>query len=373
MKILAVHNVSEGSKKTKAVDIWRIYRPIQHLKKNTDWQIDEQPTFIKGIEKYKDAQEFTPEELEKAAKHLGQYDIIWSTYFTNPTFYTLLRVVNAKYGTKFVLDVDDDLFAIKLDNPIWLKLTDENVWHMQCMVRDADYITTTTERLAHVIRERRDQHDDTVFVLPNYIGDDYKNDPIDNGEEIVIGYFGGSSHFNDLDNSGAIEAVQKIMHENKNVRFVSCGMPIEKYLPKQRYSYDEGAPGLAWITDVFPRLNFDIAIAPIDNSRFSQCKSNIKWQESTRMGAAFVGSNIGPYSDLANGVNSLLVKNAQEDWYKALKKLVDDPRLRKTLVDQARKDLELWRVEVNWPHYVEVFKAVKNYKAGVPTLLLTQH
>lgn len=374
MKVLAVHGIGWDKKKLhkeKAVDLWRIKRPIDELKKHVDWQIDEQPTFIQGIEKYKDKDEFTSEELEKAAKHLGQYDIIWSTYFTNPSFYALLRAVNARYGTKFVLDIDDDMFGIKEDNPIWLKLSHENIFHMQCMIRDADYITTTTERLAHVIRERREQPPETVFVIPNYINDEYQHGPFDNNGQIMIGYFGGSSHYNDLHESGALDAVQKIMHEHKNVRFTTVGMVVDKYIPKARYTYNPGMQGRGWIDKIFPSLDFDISIAPIDGSRFSECKSNIKWQESTRMGAAFVASNIGPYADLHTGVNALLVKNTAEDWYKALNKLVESHKLRKTLVEQAQKDLKFWRMEVNYPQLIEVFKAVHNFKQGKPSILLT--
>lgn len=353
------------------VDRWRIYNPIKELKKHVDWEIDEQPTLIKDIEKYKSKEEFTPEELERAAKHLGQYDIIWSTYFTNPTFYALLKVVNAKYGTKFILDIDDDMFAIKEDNPIWLKLTDENIYHMQCMIRDADFVSTTTERLAHVVRERREAPPETVLVIPNYISDEYKHEPFDNNGQIMIGYFGGSSHYNDVHESGVIEAIEKIMHEHKNVRFTTVGMVVDKYVPKARYTYNKGAQGEKWLTEVFPTLDFDISIAPIDNSRFSQCKSNIKWQESTRMGAAFVASNVGPYQDLYNGVQAMLVDNTMESWYKALKKLVTKPKLRQALVEQSQTDLKLWRLELNWPHLVEMFKFVKNY-TGKPNIILTK-
>ncbi len=111
IKILAVHGIDKKVllNRQKAVDLWRIARPIRELKKHVDWQIDEQVSFIPEIEKYKDLKDFTSEELEKAAEKLGEYDIIWSTYFANPTTYVLLKVVQEKYGTKFVMDVDDDL------------------------------------------------------------------------------------------------------------------------------------------------------------------------------------------------------------------------------------------------------------------------
>jgi len=349
MKLLAVHGIgwNKNIQKEKATDLWRIKRPIDELKKHVDWQIDEWPTLIPEIQKYNGAEEFSAEELEAAAKKLGEYDIIWAGYFSNPVFYALLRAVHGRYGTKFVMDVDDDLFSIKVDNPVWLKLSDENVYHMQCMVRDVDYLTTTTEALAETLRSKRSDKDPaSVIVVPNFIHDGYKHDPIDNGDDIVIGYMGGSSHIFDIDQAGMVEAVEKIMHENKSVRFVACGMPIEKYLPKARYTYLEGAPSTDFVDKVFPKLNFDISVAPLEECIFANGKSNIKWQESTRMGAAFVATNTGPYKTLTNGVNALLVENTQEAWYTALKKLVDSKKLRGILVDNSRRDLK--RLEDNW-------------------------
>lgn len=53
MKILAVgsHLIKDPNKQSQ-VDWWRIGRPIRELKKHTDWQIDEQITYIHGFEKY---------------------------------------------------------------------------------------------------------------------------------------------------------------------------------------------------------------------------------------------------------------------------------------------------------------------------------
>lgn len=371
MKVLAVHGIGWDKKKLhkeKAVDLWRIKRPIDELKKHVDWQIDELPTFIPGIEKYKDSDEFTASELENAAEKLGKYDIIWSTYFTNPSFYALLRAVNARYGTKFVMDVDDDLFSIKEDNPIWAKLTHENVYHMQCMVRDADYITTTTEEFAQTLRSKRpDKSATTVMVVPNMIPDSYKHDSIDNGDKTVIGYFGGSSHINDLENTCAIEAVEKLMNENKSVEFVACGIPITKYLPRKRYTYLEGMPSTDFVDKVFPTLNFDIAIAPLEESIFALGKSNIKWQEATRMGSAFIASGFGPYATLPEGT-CVLVNNNIEEWYEGLKLLVEDVELRKKIVTKAQKELDNYRLEKNWQVIQKMFEKVGRKKPVLLTL-----
>lgn len=141
MKILCVHSwLSENQNHRSAVDKWRIYAPMIELAKHTSWQIDHQPTFIKGIEKYKNAKEFTSEELEKAYKHIIQYDIVFSSYHADPTAYSLLKVAHDKYGVNFIMDVDDDMFAVNPDNPFWVKMDDEKCYWMQCMIRDNAYI-----------------------------------------------------------------------------------------------------------------------------------------------------------------------------------------------------------------------------------------
>jgi hypothetical protein len=99
MKILCVHSALNENQNTRsAVDMWRIYRPMRELAKHVDWQIDHQSTFIKGIEKYKNAKEFTEDEMQKAFETICQYDIVFSSYHADPTAYSLLKVAADKAG-----------------------------------------------------------------------------------------------------------------------------------------------------------------------------------------------------------------------------------------------------------------------------------
>lgn len=362
MKILGIHSIWDDDEKMSAVDIWRVYAPLEELKKHVDWQIDYLPTFIEGVEKYKNTKEFTNEELEKAAEHLGQYDIVFSSYHPNPTAYVLMKVVKDKYGTEFVMDVDDDMFAVNPDNPFFQKVSHEGVFHMQRMIADNDWITTTTPRLAHEFRKRRDHKDDTVIVVPNYISDRYKPHSPNNMNKIVVGYFGGASHYLDLNETGVIPALERVMHENKRVEFQVVGQLSDKYTPKARTKHIDGKRGRKWYTELFPTLNFDISLAPIRDNQFNRCKSDIKWQESTRMGAAFIASDIGPYSELKHGERALLVNNTEEEWYKAIKRLVDDELYRKQLVMNSSVALADHTLEKNWNKYKILFEKVRNHE-----------
>lgn len=378
MKILAVgSHVLKNPNQQSQVDWWRIGRPMYELAKNTGWQIDHEPTYIPGFAGYEKKDQFTEEEMRKAFDKICEYDIVFSSYHPDPTAYTLLKVARDKAGVQFVMDCDDDMFAINPDNPFWMKMTDEKVYWMQRMIADNDWITTPSPVLAQRFRKRRpDKGAESVTVIPNFIGNVYKHPTFDNGDQIVIGYCGGSSHYADLHESGVLDALQKLMHENKKVRFKSVGMLVEKYLPRARVEFDGGKRGTQFFDEVFPNLKFDIAIGPLLDNLFNLGKSNIKWQEMTRAGAAFVASNIGPYSALHNGVDAALVENTPESWYKALKNLVDKPKQRAILLENARKQVSYhWRMERNWVHYKQLFEKIKeasnaNRKTSTKPLIL---
>lgn len=358
MRLLAIHSIGWGDQsRESAVDIWRMQRPLRELAKHVDWQIDAQPTFIKGIDKYKDAKEFTEEEFEKAAKTLGEYDIVWSSYFPDTTAYLLMKVVHDRYGTKFVMDTDDDLFHVNPDNPFWTKVGHTEVHHMQNMIKDVGWITTTTERLADVFRDRREQDRDTVTVLPNLMPDDYKHPKFDNSPNIVIGYFGGASHFSDLNLTHVMKAVKRLMRKDRNIHFKTINMPVAMNTPKSRTHFEDGKRGTAWITEVFPTLKMDICIIPVVDNIFNYGKSNIKWMESTRMGAATVCSDVGPYADLPDNV-TIKVTNHYYPWLHALEKLIYEVDYRKQLVADAQAELSKWRLEDHWQMYKEFFEKV---------------
>jgi len=225
------------------------------------------------------------------------------------------------------------------------------------MIRDNDFISTTTPILAKVFRDRREQPDDTVFVNPNYIPKLYQHPKFDNGDKIVIGYFGGSSHYQDLHETGVAEALEKLMNENKNVYFKAIGMPLDKYVPRGRYEFVDGKRGNGWINELYPTLNLDIALGPLYDNIFNHGKSNIKWQESTRAGSLFVASNIGPYSSLKDGT-AILVENTPESWYKGLKQALTDT----TTLKNAQKELKNWELETQWQSYKKMFETVCSQK-----------
>jgi glycosyltransferase involved in cell wall biosynthesis len=351
VKILVIHSAYNEQKTQSQVDIWRIWRPIREIKKHTDWEIVEQPSIIKDIKKYTKKTEFTEEEMAKNVEHLKKFDMIYASYtsFLDPILFTFAMVVQQKHGVKLVMDFDDNMFHINEDNiGWWLKMTHEKTFQLQQIVRNVEYITTSSPKLMKVIQERNPNA--KIKLVPNFISEDYKAEPPDNKDILRIGYFGGASHYGDLHWTGVTEALQKLMHEYKNIHFESAGIPTEYYLPTKRKHYNPGSRGHAWYQKIFPMLQYDISIAPLLDNPFNNCKTAIKWQEATMMHSPLIASNVSPYKEqIRNKVDGLLVANDPSEWYKALKKLVDDVQYRKELVKNAQERVAKdYMIENKW-------------------------
>lgn len=362
MKLLASYNLTEARQDgtTSPVEAWRIMRPIEELRKHTKWQVDES---IGIFPEAKNSKDVTDQEMQDRIDYFKGFDIVWGSYYTNPFIHAFTMIAQEKIKTKFVMDVDDNIFGIDPLNPIHVNVEKKYLQFMQGIVRDAKYVTTTTDRLAEALRVQRHYRDpSTVVVIPNLIPTSkYVSKGFDNGDDIVIGYSGGSSHYGDLHHTGIYEALKQIMHEHKNVRVRAVGMFFDKYLPKARYEFVPGKRGPEEWYELYSTLNFDIGLAPLEDTPFTACKSNIKWQEYSLMGAATIASRVGPYADtIKHGSDGWLVDNSYESWYNALKVMVSNAVLRKKIGQKAKERvIGEFSLEKKWEKVKDGLETIK--------------
>ena len=346
MKILLTHSDPELPSR-ESIDLWRIIRPFRELSKHVDWQIDHQSYLVDHTLISKKTGKVPTEKLVKELDRLGSYDIIWTSYFPDAVLFDAMMFMSRKYGTKFVLDVDDDMFNVPKSNPIWkTKDIKKNLPQLQYCIENTPYLVTSSEILHHAYQRRRGN---PTLLFPNYIGQGYKHKPFDNGDKVVISFFGSVSHEADLVETGFLEALKLIMKKYKHVHAGSVGLEV-KGLPKNRYTFHPGKPGQAWIDEVWPHINCDVAVAPLIDTHFNRCKTNIKWLETAMIPAAFIGSNIPPYKGTVRpNVDGFLVNNTVDSWYKALEDVAINKLLRLKLAMNAHEAVEQsWSIENNW-------------------------
>lgn len=345
---------SDGKIRLSAVDWWRIINPLTHLAKNTDIEVK----FIKKIvEKGKDD--------DTAWSELGEdTDILWTSYISTPKAYAFIKAIQDRYNVKYVMDLDDNLFEVDKMNPVYLRYYpgSEDLKNSEIIVADAQAMSCTTTHLKQLLDMRRGGK--STEVLPNYIDPQvYKYDPRlvpDNGEKIVIGYQGSSTHYSDLFNTGVMWAIRRLMLKYENLHFYIIGTPIkeiEKYLPKDRVEMVGGERDHRNWIKAWQKLPIDIGIAPLTDTSFNMGKSNIKWQEYSLRKIPAVYSMVEPYRDSVVENETGFLANDEEEWFTKLEWLIENKALRKQLAHQAMLEVKKnWTIQRHWEKWENYLK-----------------
>lgn len=289
-------------------------------------------------------------------------------------------------GKKIVFEIDDLLQLVNPNNyayEYWTPIG-ANLGRSLNLMKLCNAVTTTTPRLAneYALFNRR------MFVIPNYLDPDLWNQPKSwstkewndyykrkNDDIIRIGWTGAASHRQDLEMISGI--ITKLCKKYKNVQFSMLG-----FTPKEIFSTiplregtcphcgaegqleaDKGVPVLEY-PDKLKSMAFDIGIAPIIETGFNECKSDLKLKEYAAIGVPVVASNIKPYSEsLKDGVGKrgYLASNGK-DWYNYLEMLILDKDLRERLGKNNRRWYEENTIDKHIYKWIEVYKELVDVK-----------
>lgn len=365
VRVHSLYNEEEG--KISPVDHWRIHRPLLELKKHTDWDIDLVTKWVSQDDIKDVGFKFELDEIGR------KYDIIFSSYLRNAWSYTLVKYLEDTFGTKYVMDIDDNLFNVSDWNPskqslLSIKHKDfgkplREVDVIRSIVRDVKHLTVTTKPLRRSMEKIRTGSKGEVTVLKNLIPLSFYEHPgPKDNDTIVIGWQGSAHHGGDLLNTGFVEGLKQVLKDNPEVRFhTNTSFPVEEAkIPKDRIKVFKSYKGTDAWQKLFGRLRFDINCCPLEEHPFNDGKSNIKWQEGSLMGAASVCSQAYPYRrTVRHGEDGLLVPNTPENWQFSLEALVRDESLRKTMAAKAKQRVrEEFSLEKNWTIYKDYFEGI---------------
>jgi len=289
-------------------------------------------------------------------------------------------------GLIVIFDIDDYWLPTK-EHPIHNLIVQGKVHEgIKNNLREASYVTTTTEIFATEIRKLNKN----VLVLPNAIdpNDPQFNEPTTQSEKLRVGWLGGSSHLHDLKLLDSM--VPKLLPIQKDLQYYICGFDTRGVVTeinpntgekKQRPIKPEETVWVNYekiftdnykiVSDDYKKFlgkfedgnfldlekenyvrvwtrpvneyarnysKFDVSLAPIKNHIFNRMKSQLKVIEAGFYKKALIASKVGPYTidlkhSLENGKfvegNALLVDEARNhsDWSKFVKKLNENRSL----------------------------------------------
>lgn len=109
-------------------------------------------------------------------------------------------------------------------------------------------------------------------------------------------------------------------------------------------------------------LDVHAALIPLEDTKYNQVKSNIKWLEYSAAGIPGAYSDLTPYSDcISHEQDGLLVKNNSESWFNAIQRLLMDAEKTANIIKNAQREvLERYSIE----HALEKYTSTVNSLIG---------
>lgn len=246
-------------------------------------------------------------------------------------------------GQKVIVDIDDYWLLPSghiLEN--FYKKTDMSRRILQ-NIKEADIVTCTNKYLADKISK----HNKNVVILPNAINiNDQQWQPYRIEDETYrIGYVGSAAHTTDVPVlRKACNLLSRTEHDYKFIFLGWDDSPSSKLFAEvftSRGMSDKfGAIHSKPITEYGMVYNMmDCALAPLADSEFNKCKSNLKILEASAHRLPSICSKIHPYfgSDFDKAAYFC---ESEYDWYKVIEKLIKSPSEGKKVGEAAYQILK---------------------------------
>jgi Glycosyl transferases group 1 len=231
-----------------------------------------------------------------------------------------------------VWDTDDDISAVTRGSEAWHRLGGRRMIrrHFKESVvaaRSVHLMTTTNEHLARVYREEGVEH---VVAIENYLAPHDLQHRRKRHRGVVIGITAAGEHEPDLRKLKLAQLLEVLLDRHDGVRVVAVGADL-RLKREHRYTYVRPVE----IDELIAvECEFDVALAPLRDTRFNHARSNVKLKEYGAAGAMWLASPVGPYVGMGEEQGGLLVEDG--DWLATLEALLEDPDRRRALADRAR-------------------------------------
>lgn len=248
-------------------------------------------------------------------------------------------------GVAVVVDMDDDLTKIDPSNPAFWALRTDGVGrmahhnyrnaHQACL--DATLVTVSTPALLKVYAPHG-----RGLVIENRVPAAYLD--IEHVDSATIGWPGSvHSHPADLYQLGP--AIQRLVREGASYWGVG---PIEGLARGLSLPSAPQTSGSVSMQEYPQRVaQIGVGIAPLAQTAFNRSKSWLKPLELMACGVPFVAQNFEEYRRLVrrSGLGLQLLADDPKDWYRRVKRLVDNERLRQDLSAAGRAYAEEMTIE----------------------------
>lgn len=207
-------------------------------------------------------------------------------------------------GSKIIWDIDDDFWNIPEWNPFSKKFTHDKLAWLNFALRNSEFITVTTERLADKACSMGGQDRSKIHVLPNLIDhNDYDSPDIskfENPHRWKFLWAGSPTHGKDIEE---LLFFTRFSNLPKKHQFIFVGQQVKDHLSLPCCEFTDYARLLS-------ALNCHFALLPLANNIFNQSKSLIKYYEMAMMGCVPITTSKNIYSE----INDVQLIQSESEW-----------------------------------------------------------
>lgn len=239
-------------------------------------------------------------------------------------------------GKKLVYVLDDDLFNVPES------IEGHEYYSLSSIKRNREEIMKCCDVLwspsPNIIKKYGNLFKKTVLIDEPFVGN-IKNKTFDN-EVVRIGFAGTETHraFINEFMGDVLKIIKNTYKEKVSIEFFGFKPDFIKEIEGTYIPYCDNYEQYC---SIMRERNWDIGLAPLEQSEFASCKYFNKYIEYSSYGIAGVYSAVEPYTfAIKNGVNGLLAENTVNSWVDAIEIFVNDKTLIENVSENAQRELK---------------------------------
>ncbi|GLW61660.1 hypothetical protein Hthe01_20090 [Hydrogenophilus thermoluteolus] len=237
-----------------------------------------------------------------------------------------------------LFEIDDNLSALPPNHPEFNYYASSIIGAIDKFLKNFPElpVITTTQPLAETLgAPHRPCHLFTNHLPAQFIAEARRARPAKQSDApIRIGFAGTASHTPDLKKiESALLRVASLYRERVEI-VLMCAWTQDLEaceqvrLIKTPVDYWNYLPTLA-------KFDLDIALAPLDDTPFNRCKSDLKWVEYSALSIPTLCSDVAPFAQAKALGLAKVIPNDPEQWFATLIDLIENPAARRELGEAA--------------------------------------
>lgn len=274
------------------------------------------------------------------------------------------------YDIKIIYEIDDDLLNIDESHPeyeYYLKSSEI----IKFILENSNAVTVSTENL----KEKLNSYNNNIFVIKNTLVPIWNEGAIfshnkSNSNILKIGYMGTITHENDIKiiEKSIENVIDYFKKKNITVEFEVIGGTSKKLVSAKQINVPANSvvypDFIRWLKKI---VDWNIAIAPLDNNNLNSSKSEIKYLEYTALGLPGIYSAVGSYKEvIEDGKNGIIVYNNEKSWTDNIIYLLENQRLQDKIRKNAKENVQKeYSMDVAVKYWKNILNANKRNKNSI--------